>query len=105
MADAMIALARRRLGLGLIAGGAASALALVAAAGAPALSTAFLPFTLLDTSRPNPGERPDPADVARLQLVRAEVIRLLEKSGEYAPVDLAPIARAIAENDLYGCAG
>ncbi|MGH7101389.1 MAG: DUF3280 domain-containing protein [Acetobacteraceae bacterium] len=101
----MIVLTRRRLGLSLLAGGAASALAPVAAAGAPALPTAFLPFSLLDTSRPNPGERPDPADVARLQLVRAEVIRMLEKSGEYAPVDLAPIARAITQNDFYGCAG
>lgn len=98
-------LTRRRLGLGLIAGGAAFAFAPAAAAGAPALSTAFLPFTLLDTSRPNPGERPSPADVARLRMVRAEVIRLLEKSGRYAAVDLAPIARAISENDFYGCAG
>ncbi len=86
------------------------ALAVVAAAGVPAcakapLRTVFLPFTLEDTSRPNPGQKPEAADVARLGLVGKEVIRLLEKSGGYVPIDTRPIAREMAENDLYGCDG
>lgn len=93
-------LLRRRL-LALLAGCAA---AVPARAGAP-LRTVFLPFTLVDTSRPGPGEQPDTADVARLRLVETEVMQLLEKSGRYAALDTKPIARAIAENDLYGCDG
>ncbi len=78
---------------------------LPAAAAAAPLRTAFLPFTLQDTSLPAPGAAPEPADLARLGLVDKEVEKLLVRSGDYEAVDTAPIARAIAENDLVGCAG
>jgi len=69
------------------------------------LRTAFMPFTLEDTSHPNPGARPDPADVARLRRVEEEVMRLLQQSGGYVAVSTKPLASAIAENDLAGCDG
>lgn len=69
------------------------------------LRTAFLPFTLEDTSRPDPGAQPDPADVARLREVQEMVQRLLVRSGDYVAVDTRPIAHAIADNDLVGCNG
>ena len=76
---------------------------LPAGAAAAPLHTAFLPFTLEDTSLPAPNSPPEPADLARLRLVDHEVEKLLVRSGDYEAVDTAPIARALAENDLVGC--
>jgi hypothetical protein len=75
-----------------------------AAARAAPLRTAFLPFTLEDTSLPSPESRRDPADLARLKQVDQEVERLLVRSGDYTSVDTKSIASQIAENDLVGCA-
>jgi hypothetical protein len=87
----------------LAAGLLLACLFLSAPAFAAPLSTAFLPFTLQDTSLPAPNSPPEPADLARLRLIDDEVQQLLVRSGDYAAVDTQPIARAIAENDLVGC--
>jgi Protein of unknown function (DUF2380) len=80
----------------------AALVAATTAAAAP-LRTAFLPFTLEDTSLPAPDSPPEPADLARLHLVDHEVEKLLVRSGDYQAVATQPIARALAENDLVGC--
>ncbi|MGH7122674.1 MAG: DUF3280 domain-containing protein [Acetobacteraceae bacterium] len=87
--------------------GVSAAALVVTAAGAEAapLRAAFMPFGFEDTSQPNPGAVPEPADLARLRKAKAEVERLLLRSGAYVRVDTAPIAHAIAENDLDGCDG
>jgi Protein of unknown function (DUF2380) len=82
-----------------------TAVTMIGSAGARAapVKTAFLPFTLEDTSRPDPAALPDPADVARLHAAEAVVRRLLLRSGGYVAVNTKPIASAIAANDLVGC--
>ncbi|MGH7071916.1 MAG: DUF3280 domain-containing protein [Acetobacteraceae bacterium] len=91
---------RRMIGLSVLA----SVLATSGAAEAP-LQTAFLPFGFEDTSQPDPAAAPEATDLSRLGKVKAEVERLLVRSGAYVAVDTTSIARAIAENDFQGCDG
>src|SRR5580704_3868986 len=60
------------------------------AVAAPA--TAIFPFEIYDTS----GEPPQPDRAERLAMATRVLSEVLEKSGRYAPVDLAPFSTEIA---------
>jgi Protein of unknown function (DUF2380) len=69
-----------------------------AAAAAPA--TAIFPFEIYDTS----GEAPQPDLTARLAMASRVLSEVLEKTGRYAPVDLAPFdAEIAASGPRYQC--
>jgi hypothetical protein len=67
-----------------LAGGAAGA------AAAPA--TAIFPFEIYDTS----GEPPQPDRAERLAMATRVLSEVLEKTGRYSPLDLAPFSVAVA---------
>jgi hypothetical protein len=69
-----------------------------AAAAAPA--TAIFPFEIYDTS----GEPPQPDRAERLAMATRVLAEVLEKTGRYAPVDLAPFSAEIAASGpRYEC--
>lgn len=64
--------------------------------------TAVFPFVLVDSS-PQPES---PAEAERLRSLTAALRQALEKSGQYHPVDLAPIRDQInAVKDIHDCNG
>lgn len=69
-----------------------------AAGAAPA--TAIFPFEIYDTS----GEAPQPDRAERLAMATRVLAEVLEKTGRYAPVDLAPFSAEIAASGpRYQC--
>ena len=64
--------------------------------------TAVFPFAFVDSS-PQPES---PAEAERLQNLTTTLRQALEKSGEYRPVDLAPVKDQIeAVRDIHDCNG
>ena len=85
---------------------AALAMAWTHAANAPAAdqgaaaATVVFPFELADTS----GEGPKPGQPERLDLATRTLVRVLESSGRYRAVDLAPFAAEVAATGpRYAC--
>lgn len=77
------------------------------ASAAPApISVAVLDFELIDTSLEGASRGVDPAETARLALISNRLRDLLNASGKYKVVDIAPAAAKIADAGLiYGCNG
>ena len=67
---------------------------------------AVFDFELIDSSLQSPTERPDPADVARLRMIEAELRERLVVSGRFELVDMAPAAaRLEGGRQLWNCNG
>lgn len=62
---------------------------------------ALFPVEFVDTSP----EAPTQAELARVKALGAQLRDLLEKSGRYSFVDIAPIAAEAASRDLWNCNG
>lgn len=75
-----------------------SAISAVAARAAP-LKAAVFPFVFEDTS-PEP---PQPAELARLHKIDAQLKQLLAQSGRYTIADTAPVAAKAGANNLATC--
>ncbi|HEY5299578.1 MAG TPA: DUF3280 domain-containing protein [Acetobacteraceae bacterium] len=75
------------------------------AAHADALRAAIFPFELDDTSLQGAMQGAQAAETARLAHLRAQLTTLLSKSGEYQPVDIAPVAEAARKTNLRTCDG
>lgn len=71
---------------------AAFAVASCAGAAMAAPATAIFPFEIYDTS----GEAPQPDRTERLAMATNVLSEVLEKTGRYAPVDLAPFGAEVA---------
>lgn len=70
-----------------------------AMAWAAPLKAAVFPFVFEDTS-PEP---PQPAELARLHKIDAQLKQLLVQSGRYTTVDTAPVAAKAKANNLATC--
>ena len=79
------------------------AVALPHAALAAAERAAVFPFELDDTSLGGAMQGEPPAELARLQRLDAQLRAALVDSGRYTPVDIAPVAAALAATDLRTC--
>jgi hypothetical protein len=92
-----------------LAGIAAALLLLLAVAPAGAADPARLAvfdFELIDSSLPSPTARPDPADLARLRMIEAELRTRLAASGRFELVDMAPAAAQLeGDRSLWNCNG
>lgn len=67
---------------------------------------AVFDFELVDTSLQGELQGGDPADLARLELIAAELRRRLDRSARYEVVDTAPAAAEIeAAGTLHACNG
>ena len=71
---------------------AAFAIASGTGAASAAQATAVFPFEIYDTS----GEAPQPDRAERLAMATRVLSEVLEKTGRYAPVDLAPLSAEVA---------
>jgi hypothetical protein len=87
---------------------AALHLALVAGAAAAAdpARLAVFDFELIDSSLQSPTDRPDPADLARLRMIEAELRERLATSDRFELVDMAPAAAQLeGGRQLWNCNG
>jgi len=67
---------------------------------------AVFEFELIDSSLQGEAPSPDPADVARLRMVEAELRERLAASGRFELVDLAPAAAQLeGGRQLWNCNG
>ena len=62
---------------------------------------ALFPVEFVDTSP----EAPTQAELARVKALGAQLHDLLEKSGRYSFVDIAPVAAEASSRDLWNCDG
>jgi Protein of unknown function (DUF2380) len=67
---------------------------------------AVFDFELIDSSLQGGGQSPDPADVARLRMVEAELRERLAASGRFELVDMMPAAAQLeGGRQLWNCNG